>query len=106
NWLARQCELSKFAGLELAEDNERYLIGHLSDSSATRPSARTSPDRTVFLTSSRKKGFGMKFRGFDVCKRSCCLRAFLLLSVGLLPSWERSEEHTSELQSRGQLVCR
>ncbi|OLB26747.1 MAG: carboxypeptidase regulatory-like domain-containing protein [Acidobacteria bacterium] len=32
----------------------------------------------------------MKFRGFDVCKRSCCLRAFLLLSVGLLPSWECS----------------
>ena len=44
----------------------------------------------MFLTSSRKKGFGMKFRGFDVCKRSCCLRAFLLLSVGLLPSWECS----------------
>ena len=32
----------------------------------------------------------MKFRGFDVCKRSCCLRAFLLLSVGLSPSWECS----------------
>lgn len=32
----------------------------------------------------------MKFRGFNVCKRSCCLRTFLLLSAGLLPSWEFS----------------
>lgn len=32
----------------------------------------------------------MKFRGFNVCQRSCCLRTFLLLSAGLLPSWQFS----------------
>src|SRR5439155_6980422 len=32
------------------------------------------------------------------CKRAYCLK--------MLATFERSEEHTSELQSRGQLVCR
>src|SRR5205814_9876899 len=33
-------------------------------------------------------------------------RAGLVAAVNALPDRERSEEHTSELQSRGQLVCR
>src|SRR5690625_7019437 len=32
--------------------------------------------------------------------------AFFCWSGPLKPNWERSEEHTSELQSRGHLVCR
>src|SRR5690625_6320825 len=34
------------------------------------------------------------------------LYEFLGLSVGVIVSGQRSEEHTSELQSRGHLVCR
>src|SRR5690606_40402517 len=37
---------------------------------------------------------------------SFCVGAFLLASTGLLDGRKRSEEHTSELQSRENLVCR
>src|SRR3712207_8723930 len=72
-------------------------------SAALRPAADPDhgPDGNRFFRRARPR-----LSGFRTARRAAQLRAFHSTAVALATAPDRSEEHTSELQSRQYLVCR
>src|SRR2546427_6800098 len=63
--------------------------------------------RSGFLSDYSTHAFGWPYFIFkwSIIARLCRCK-LLFVSVGAGPLWRRSEEHTSELQSQSNLVCR
>src|SRR2546430_9700159 len=69
------------------------------------PRSTLFPYTTLFRS---ERGYNSKRKAFTQFYDSDALDASLLTMplVGFLPATDRSEEHTSELQSQSNLVCR
>src|SRR5207253_5398750 len=79
------------------------LVGQIA-----KRQAITNPEATVFAV---KRLIGRKFDSEEV-RKSISVSSYRIVSADNGDAWvelrgkRRSEEHTSELQSRGHLVCR
>src|SRR5207302_11161576 len=85
-----------------------YLVHHVFLSTRPRPPAATLfPYTTLFRSSCfhRRKRFA-KIRNLSRALRAVLQMQFRCASIYRVKSVVRSEEHTSELQSRENLVCR
>src|SRR5437868_13573786 len=70
------------------------------------PRSTLFPYTTLFRSLHRKRrprGWGRQRDGFVMARPGRLTASFAVRGSG---SWDRSEEHTSELQSRFDLVCR
>src|SRR5437660_8182129 len=69
------------------------------------PRSTLFPYTTLFRSNSNSRSSRAAINAIPRSAFSCCRRTFLLVGSKKV-RLQRSEEHTSELQSRGHLVCR
>src|SRR5690625_6530524 len=102
-WLHWMCARLAVFICQVSSDHEKALPSFSeAGSSACRPNRGMFMDSSVFSSGSAKGERSEK----NPC---CCADVIVALSGTMnhgLSSAARSEEHTSELQSRGHLVCR
>src|SRR5690625_5922966 len=73
--------------------------------SASRESVSASRCRFRSILDDQYSGFAL-VRGLPCCGQPCQKHPPMKTATRVGPKTTRSEEHTSELQSRGHLVCR
>src|SRR5437870_7927373 len=94
-------------GLQVSEIGfGAWAIGGTSEAAGTQWGWGQTPEADAILAIQRARELGVNF--LDTADVYGNGRSEEILGKALGPDWKdvRSEEHTSELQSRGHLVCR